>query len=135
MYKKILVIILSLLICACSNSDNNTIEIKEYENIEIESDYVYTDKLGRSELDKSPQELYSKCIACHGLKGDKVAPGSMGNVLIARLSKDSISDSLKKYRERNLSKGGNYAIMYLLANELSDEDIDLLSEYISNFSS
>ena len=29
---------------------------------------------------KNPQDLYKKCIACHGARGNKVAPGSAGSI-------------------------------------------------------
>ena len=82
---------------------------------------------------KNPQDLYKKCIACHGARGDKVAPGSAGSILIADLSKQILIDDLKGYRAKTLSRGGTAAIMYLQANGLSDEDIEILAEYISNF--
>lgn len=82
---------------------------------------------------KTPQDLYKKCIACHGEKGDKVAPGSAGSVLIADLSKETLISDLKGYRAKTLNKGGTAAIMYLQANGLSDEDIEILGEYISTF--
>lgn len=82
---------------------------------------------------KSPQDLYKKCIACHGANGDKVAPGSAGNVVIADLDKKTLIADLKGYRAKTLSKGGTAAIMYLQANGLSDGDIEILGEYISGF--
>lgn len=82
---------------------------------------------------KSPQDLYKKCIACHGEKGDKVAPGSVGSVYLADISKDEIIEALKGYRAKNFSKGGTFAIMYLQANGLSDGDIETLADYIASF--
>ncbi len=82
---------------------------------------------------KNPKDLYKKCIACHGARGDKVAPGSAGNITIADLSKSILIEDMKGYRAKTLNKGGTAAIMYLQANGLSDEDIEILGEYISNF--
>lgn len=82
---------------------------------------------------KNPKDLYKKCIACHGARGDKVAPGSAGNIVIADLNKQILIEDMKGYRAKTLSKGGTAAIMYLQANGLSDEDIEILGEYISNF--
>ncbi|MGX3012255.1 c-type cytochrome [Helicobacter sp. 23-1044] len=82
---------------------------------------------------KSAADLYKKCIACHGARGDKVAPGSAGSILIADLSKQILIDDMKGYRAKTLSRGGTSAIMYLQANGLSDDDIEILAEYISNF--
>ena len=81
----------------------------------------------------NPINLYKKCIACHGARGDKVAPGSVGNITIADLSKETLIADLKGYRAKTLSKGGSATIMYLQANGLSDLDIEILGEYISNF--
>ena len=81
----------------------------------------------------NPINLYKKCIACHGARGDKVAPGSVDNITIADLSKETLIADLKGYRAKTLSKGGSATIMYLQANGLSDLDIEILGEYISNF--
>lgn len=77
--------------------------------------------------------LYAKCAVCHGAKGEKVAPGSEGNVLISKLSKESIISDLKGYRAKTLKKGKSSAIMYLQSANLSDADIESLGEYISSF--
>lgn len=80
---------------------------------------------------KTPQDLYKKCIACHGEKGDKIPPGSATNIVIADLDKKTLISDLKGYRAKTLSKGGTAAIMYLQANGLSDEDIETLGNYIT----
>lgn len=82
---------------------------------------------------KSPQDLYKKCIACHGTLGDKIPPGSVTKIVIADLDKKTLISDLKGYRAKTLSKGGTAAIMYLQVNGLSDEDIEILSQYISGF--
>ena len=82
---------------------------------------------------KNPKDLYKKCIACHGARGDKVAPGSAGSILIADLSKQILIDDMKGYRAKTLSRGGTSAIMYLQANGLSDDEIEILADYISSF--
>ena len=86
-----------------------------------------------AESNPNPANLYKKCIACHGEKGDKVAPGSVGSVLIADLSKETLIADLKGYRAKTLSKGGTAAIMYLQVNGFSDADIEVLGEYIASF--
>ncbi|MCX2716473.1 c-type cytochrome [Helicobacter sp. MIT 21-1697] len=77
--------------------------------------------------------LYGKCAACHGKDGKSVAPGSVGNVLIASLNKAQVTESLKGFRDRTLSKGGNSVIMYMQAKNLSDQDIEALANYIDAF--
>ncbi|AAP76953.1 c-type cytochrome [Helicobacter hepaticus] len=79
------------------------------------------------------QVLYGKCAACHGKDGKSVAPGSVGNVLIASLNKAQVRESLKGFREQTLSKGGNSIIMYMQTKNLSDEDIEALANYIDAF--
>lgn len=86
-----------------------------------------------AESSPNPANLYKKCIACHGEKGDKVAPGSVGSVLIADLSKETLIADLKGYRAKTLSKGGTAAIMYLQVNGFSDADIEALGEHIASF--
>ena len=86
-----------------------------------------------SEKQVDAKALYAKCAVCHGAKGEKVAPGSEGNVLISKLSKESIISDLKGYRAKTLKKGKSSAIMYLQSANLSDADIESLGEYISSF--
>ncbi|RAX54110.1 hypothetical protein CCY99_04885 [Helicobacter sp. 16-1353] len=83
-------------------------------------------------ITSNASDLYKKCIACHGVKGDKIAPGSVGDVLIYDLSKNEIIESLKGYKARTLDKGGTAAIMYLQTANLSNDDMEALGEYISN---
>lgn len=123
MFKYILLVIPFIFI-ACSNDDSVD------KSVDISSTSTYS---GDNFDEKLAHGLYYKCVACHGLTGNKVAPGSVGNVLINKLSKEDIVSSLKQYRARTLSRGGSYAIMYLQTSKLSDEDIEILGEYISNF--
>lgn len=76
--------------------------------------------------------LYAKCAPCHGKDGKSVAPGSVGNVLLASLHKAQVIESLKGFRARTLSKGGNSVIMYMQTKNLSDEDIEALASYIDS---
>lgn len=124
MFKYILFLIASFIFIACSD-DNSSDIVVDVSDLKADSISVFDEKVAYG--------LYYKCIACHGTNGNKIAPGSVGNVLINKLSKNEIIDSLKQYRARTLSKGGSYAIMYLQTIKLSDEDIEILGEYISNF--
>ena len=80
-----------------------------------------------------PETLYARCASCHGKDGKSVAPGSVGNVLIASLNKEQVIESLKGFRSRTLSRGGNSVIMYMQAKDLSDADIEALGAYIDAF--
>lgn len=112
-----------------SIDSNKTIENTSTATIKEDNNQ---DVLSSIEAPINASDLYKKCAACHGVKGDKVAPGSVGNVLIYTLSKDSIVESLKGYKARTLSKGGTAAIMYLQSTNLSHSDMEALGEYISN---
>lgn len=112
-----------------SIDSNKTIENTSTATIKEDNNQ---DVLSSIEAPINASDLYKKCAACHGVKGDKVAPGSVGNVLISTLSKDSIVESLKGYKARTLSKGGTAAIMYLQSTNLSHSDMEALGEYISN---
>ncbi|WP_295739091.1 c-type cytochrome [uncultured Helicobacter sp.] len=80
-----------------------------------------------------PETLYARCASCHGKDGKSVAPGSVGNVLIASLNKEQVIESLKGFRSQALSKGGNSVIMYMQTKNLSDADIEALGAYIDAF--
>ncbi len=152
---KFYLFILMIIFSACSNdnkSSNNTIsDVSKLQNDALDSSKTIKPQINSNVVDKNinidnnstmnittkstdAKSLYLKCSACHGIKGDMVAPGSEGNVLIGKLSKDEIIESLKGYRNRTLKKGKSSAIMYLQSANLSDNDIENLGEYISNFS-
>lgn len=76
------------------------------------------------------EKLYSKCVSCHGKDGNNIAPGSVGSVRIATLSKKQIAESLKGYRAQTLNKGGNAIIMYMQTKNLSDSHIEAIANYI-----
>ncbi|WP_295699186.1 c-type cytochrome [uncultured Helicobacter sp.] len=139
--------VLCIIFVACS-SDNKVEQAADETSGNKVEDRVEDSQKDMPEADKSqaPQQtlpaaqnkpdaavLYAKCAACHGKDGKSVAPGSVGNVLIASLNKAQVVESLKGFRERTLSKGGNSIIMYMQAKNLSDEDIDALATYIDAF--
>ncbi len=129
-------------ICFVACDDNKSSEANTQSNIiattqslesNIETNVEESTYDVSSEINTNVQGLYKKCIACHGAKGNKIAPGSVDNVLISNLSKDEIIKNLLGYRARTLSKGGTAAVMYLLTKDLSNSDIEVLGEYISSF--
>lgn len=153
-YLRLFIFILALLFSACNNNDANTqqssINVSQLQSepkdssktVKPQNDLNIIDK--NTNLDNNAtintinkpvdaKALYAKCVACHGVNGDKVAPGSEGDVLIANLSKDEIIRNLKGYRDRSIKKGKSSAIMYLQSADLSDNDIESLGEYISSF--
>lgn len=79
--------------------------------------------------------IYKKCIACHGANGDKVAPGSKGNITIGGMDKAELITQLKGYAAGTADNGGAKAIMYAnMKNwKLTDADIEAVADYISKF--
>lgn len=109
-------------------------EVKEV-NLTLDSDSINnaeSSTLAKSQNEKGA-DLYARCAACHGKDGKSIAPGSVGAVQIALLNKQQVVESLKGFRAKTLSKGGNSVIMYMQTQNLSDDDIDALAEYINNF--
>lgn len=80
-------------------------------------------------------DIYKKCIACHGAQGDKVAPGTKGNVKIGGMDKARLIEQLKGYSAGTADNGGAKAIMYAnMKNfKLTDADIEAVADYISKF--
>lgn len=91
--------------------------------------------LGSGFLMAAGADIYKKCAACHGLQGDKVAPGTKGNITIGGMSKERLIEQLKGYRAGTADNGGAKAIMYAnMKNfKLTDADIEAVAEYISKF--
>ncbi|MBR2495504.1 c-type cytochrome [Helicobacter sp.] len=83
-------------------------------------------------LANSAPKIFTKCIACHGEDGQKIAPGARGGTSIAGLSKQKLIADLKGYRAQFADNGGAKSIMYIQAQNLSDTDIKELAEYISS---
>ncbi|EES90173.1 c-type cytochrome [Helicobacter canadensis] len=77
--------------------------------------------------------LYKKCIACHGMNGERVAPGSKGNVKIGGMDKAELVTQLKGYAAGTADNGGAKQIMYAnMKNfKFTDADIDAVADYIS----
>lgn len=78
-------------------------------------------------------DLYKKCIACHGVNGDKVAPGSKGGVTIGGMDKARLIEQLHGYAAGTADNGGAKQIMYanMKSWKFSDADIEAVADYIS----
>lgn len=72
--------------------------------------------------------IYRACSACHGLNGEKVALGK--SKIIQGWSADKVADALKGYKDGSYG-GVMKAIMKGQVSALSDNEIKLVSEYIS----
>ena len=77
--------------------------------------------------------LYKKCIACHGVNGERVAPGSKGDVKIGGMDKAELITQLKGYAAGTADNGGAKQIMHAnMKNfKFTDADIEAVSDYIS----
>jgi cytochrome c553 len=79
----------------------------------------------------SPVELgkaaYIGCIACHGAGGE----GGVGPALAGQSAAD-IASMLLQYKNGE-TRGGQSALMWSQAGQLSDTDIDNLAAYIETF--
>jgi cytochrome c553 len=74
------------------------------------------------------QDGVPACAACHGAEGAGNQPA--GFPAMRGMSADYIARSLKDYRDQQ-RKGGNAIVMYPIASNLSDEDIDALAAHIA----
>lgn len=86
--------------------------------------------LGSLSFSADEPPIFNRCKACHGPTAQKVAPGQKTRP-IAGLPKEKLLEDLRGYRAGTADNGGNKAIMYAQMRNVSDEDIELLAEYIS----
>lgn len=68
------------------------------------------------------------CTACHGAEGAGNQPA--GFPAMRGMSAGYITQSLKDYRDR-ARKGGNAIVMYPIASNLTDDDIEALAAHIA----
>lgn len=74
--------------------------------------------------------LTTKCVACHGTNFEKKA---LGKSEIAKDKKtEEIKEALIGYKEGTLNKNGMGTLMKTQMATLSDEDIKIISKYISS---
>ncbi|CAD7289730.1 Cytochrome c-553 [Campylobacter majalis] len=72
--------------------------------------------------------VYKKCIACHGVKAEKMFNNKVP--AINTLSKEDIVAAIKSYKT-GANKYNMGAMMKPIATPMSDEDIDAVAEYIN----
>ena len=77
------------------------------------------------------EELYSKCIACHGVDGTKHALGK--SAVIAGQSIDMLVRKLKAYKAGRRNVTGLGTFMQKVATPLSESEILALAAYIDTF--
>ncbi len=77
------------------------------------------------------EELYSRCVACHGVDGTKHALGK--SAVIKGQSVDSLIKKLKAYKAGTRNVTGLGAFMHKVAAPLSESEILALAAYIDTF--
>lgn len=75
----------------------------------------------------SATELYTKCVTCHGVNGEKVALGK--SKVIKDLSKADFIAAMKGYQAGTYG-GAMKAVMAPQAKGLSEADINAIADFI-----
>lgn len=78
---------------------------------------------------KTGEELFSKCIACHGSTANKMALNK--SEIINTWDSKKIEKSLLGYKNGSLNVYGMGVLMKGQVKSLTDDDIKTLSEYVS----
>ena len=73
--------------------------------------------------------IFTKCAGCHGTLAEKDALGK--KTVLKGVSSEEIQEKLLGYKEGKLNKFGMGAVMKGQVTSLSDEDIKVVSDYIS----
>lgn len=76
------------------------------------------------------KSLFAPCASCHGERGEREALGK--SAIIAGQSKDDLISKLKGYQDGTYGSGMK-ALMQGQVKNLSNEEIEILAEYISTF--
>lgn len=75
-------------------------------------------------------KLYQKCLACHGPKADK--PGLGKGRAPSTMTKEELVKDLKEYKAGTRNEYGMGALMKGNMATYSDQDIEVLAEYIKS---
>lgn len=73
------------------------------------------------------EKLFKKCVACHGKKAEKLAPGA--EIVVNTLSEQEIYNALSGYKAGTFG-GKSKKTMQLQVKKLNDEDFKALAKYI-----
>lgn len=77
------------------------------------------------------KELFKKCEPCHGEKAERHALRRAD--IIAYYKKDDIIDALKAYQKGKRDRHRFGYLMKGIVSDLSDYEINILADYISQF--
>ena len=100
-----------------SGCENNTNVPKERQNTQIENE--------------KSKVIFQRCQRCHGMEGEKSALNVSD--IIAYYSKDDLIKALTMYKKRERDRHRFGSLMTGIIKDLSDDDIKILADYISNF--
>lgn len=78
----------------------------------------------------SATQLFEKCAACHGKKGERHSQGLTKS--IAGMDKKEVAKILNEYKSKKRDTYGLGSMMQGQAGKLSDENIEELASYISS---
>ncbi|WP_129107884.1 c-type cytochrome [Halarcobacter bivalviorum] len=106
---------------------NKTKEAKD--NIETSINNIVETKTDTNVASKG-KSLYLKCAGCHGQNGDMKALGK--SQIIKGWDKQKVLDALVGYKEGTYGAAMK-GVMIAQVSSLSNEDLDILSEYIASF--
>lgn len=84
-----------------------------------------------SEENEKAKVLYQKCEQCHSKKGQLHA--LRRSDIIAYYKKDDIVEALKTYQKGKRDRHRFGYLMKGIVTDLSDYEINILADYISNF--
>jgi len=91
------------------------------------------DEIGNNtSSEERAKNLYEKCTGCHGEDGEKSALGKSDP--IGGKEEDILKALLIGYKLGELNQYGMGGLMEVQVSNLSDDDIDLLAEFISKLS-
>ena len=73
------------------------------------------------------QQLYSKCVPCHGANAD----GTEAYPPLNTLGKARLTELIKAYQKGAMGNGNNQSIMHVQVEGMSTQDVDALTDYVS----
>ncbi len=88
--------------------------------------------ISSDDIESKAKKMYEKCAGCHGKNGEKLALGKSDP--IGGKDKEVLATLLMGYKYGGLNQYGLGGVMEAQVFNLSDDDIELLAEYISKLS-
>jgi cytochrome c553 len=110
-------ILILLFIVIFSGCENKTTNFKDAPNTQAENEKA--------------KIIFQRCQRCHGMKGEKSALNVSD--VIAYYSKNDLIKALTLYKKRERDRHRFGSLMTGILRDLSNEDIKILADYISNF--